>query len=148
MLKQALSLLLLTVALSMPHTACKKGPCEGGGKFLEKKPLPPEWKALDSIPSGTHQCGSKEQKTEPHMRRFDMPGKSPKEAYEVWMKHLRAKGFRLVKPEISSLGYSAIVRYTGSRAASRGAQIKVYVSRSVKDRGWVTVTFTPPGAKK
>jgi len=82
----------------------------------------------------------------PYYRHFDMPGKSATKSFEIWKKHLLSKGFTLKKIQAWSTSYKLTAVYVGPLKASVGAKIQLIVSRVLKKRGWVTVTFTPPKA--
>ena len=125
--------------------ACKKKPCSGGGKHLNKEPLPKAWGIGTEVPKGNYQCGMDDAKDTGNYRHFEMWGKKPAEALKFWHELLVSKGYRMVggDPNNKYLFKRRYV-YQGPLAESKGAELRLTVSKKVKGKGWVSVSFSPP----
>jgi hypothetical protein len=117
---------------------CKKEPCAGGGMTRDDRALPEPWSTLAAPPADAIACVAEDgATTEVWSRHYEL-GDSPKAGYTAFYDHLKSLGWEM-KPDKSGERFEAVFIRSGH-------SLELFASSNVKDKGWLTVTFTP--AKK
>ncbi|MFT5435201.1 MAG: hypothetical protein ACI9OJ_005918 [Myxococcota bacterium] len=127
-------LVALTAGLSLSSGCKKEGPCSGGGMTVDERALPTPWKELAPAPAGAIACADEQMDMRSEWARSYELGDSPKAGYEAFYDQLKSKGWMRV-PYKSDERYETMFEQAGHR-------LKLFTSSNVKDKGWVTLTFT------
>jgi hypothetical protein len=124
----------LAAALLMSSGCKKTGPCSGGGMMVDDRVLPEPWKQLAPPPADAISCTTEDVITRAEWSRSYELGDSPKAGYHAFYDHLKSKGWQRVT-------YDTDERYETMFERS-GHRLKLFASSHVKEKGWLTLTFT------
>jgi hypothetical protein len=106
--------------------------CNGGGKHVDKRPLPALWAQHGGAPKGAVACAF--DNPNPAQFSFEL-GSGPDEAAKAWREHLVANGWK-VEDAPDEHG-------TLFNASREGISLRVFTSKGVEDIGWTSVTVKP-----
>lgn len=131
------TLLAAPFGLLLLTTACDSKPCSGGGMKVDDRPLPEAWEGTAPAIPGAIACIADDPSGGGEWTRSYELGDNPKDGKTQWTNHLTGKGW---KDTGETRDDTIFLKSTYER---EGHKLELKCSRSVEDKGWCTLLFTP-----